>query len=373
MAENEKTLPGAILAAEASQPAAVTGISRRSLLIQGGLAAVALSLPVRSVAALTGPVLEPATPEARRKPLLGALYKADYRSSGEHWTSVREIPALGLYDSSLDGTMDAHLMMALHAGLSFFVVPYSAARAIDDSISHLLARSEMHGWMKVGVLIEPDEDSRMLARARRTGVLRHEEYVEHTADWLLGRFDAIDELGWFDHAGYLRDAEGHRLSGFFSWDAPDAMVAVVERALARRPALAREHRLWNAGTQDVSSHRRLVARAAEREEISWFALHPELERGWQHSLSLYRGLARGSQRVIAVSPAYTGAQNPELARRDAGERLARQLRAVQQLRPAPTHVVINSFNDWRNGTAVEASVKGDRYLKVIADWSASWV
>jgi hypothetical protein len=104
------------------------------------------------------------------------------------------------------------------------------------------------------VLIEPDEDSRMLARARRSGVLQPQEYVEHAADWLLHRYDAIDRLGWFGHAGYLRDADGRRISGFFGWDSPDVMVQVVERALARRPALASDHRLWYAGTQDAGEH-----------------------------------------------------------------------------------------------------------------------
>jgi hypothetical protein len=90
------------------------------------------------------------------------------------------------------------------------------------------------------------------------------------------------------------------------------------------------------------------------------------------SLKLYRTLARGSQRVLAVSPAYASAERRDLAPRDAGERLARRLEAVRQLRRAPTHVVVNSFNDWRNGTAVEPSLKGNQYLKVIAAWSTSW-
>ena len=369
----DKITAGVLEAVESPHPAEATGISRRSLLIQGGMAAVALSLPWRGASALTEAIAAPASEPASRRPLLGALYKADHKSLGEHWAPMGpmgEMPALGLYDSSLEGTMDAHLMMALGAGLSFFMVPYTSTRAIDDGISHLLARSELHGWVKIAVLIEPDEDSRMLARARRSGVLKPEEYVEQAADWLLHRYDAIDRLGWFDHAGYLRDADGRRISGFFGWDSPDVVVQVVERAIARRPALATGHQLWFAGTQDAGDHPDAMARAAEL-GISWFVLNPELEQGWDRSLKLYRTLSRGSQRVLAVSPAYASAEL-RVAPRDDGERLASRLEAVRHLRRPPTHVVFNSFNDWRNGTAVEPSLKGNQYLKVIAALSTSW-
>lgn len=348
--------------AKASNPG---GVTRRTLLVQGGVAAVGLTALGRAGSLLAQPSVE-------TRPRIGALYYADHSRRRDHWQRMQEVPLLGYYDSSEAGIIDAHLAMARIAGLSFFLVPSRGTSAAQKSLDVLLARCAGKPF-HVAVLIEPDEDSRVLARARRTGLLHQSEYVQLAADWLLARHDDLESRGWYGHPAYLLDSEGRRISGFFRWDEADATTAVVEEVHRRRPDLARNHHFWFAGTHEVQEHPRPVVKATLSDRISWFALQPELGDGWDRSVALYRKLSsHGTQRVVAVSPSFDSVDHPGLAPRDEGRRLAQRLEAIARLDPAPTHVVVTSFNDWRNLTAVEpGTIHGKSYLRVLGEWSAA--
>lgn len=354
------------------------GFSRREMLVHAGTATLALSaLGQRALGSEpTGEAFGGAAPAGSvARPLLGALYLTRFASHDRSWFGLPQLSALGAYDSGNEGIIDAQRSLALGSGISFFLAPFRHEGGSSVELQNLdkAIRRAHPSPLKIAVLLEADEASTLLHRAHRQSLLRAGEFVSEMAAWLVRGHDLARSQGWLDSPAYLRAPEGRSIFGFVSRTGPKLTAAVLAEALTRRPDIADGCALWCAHTARPESHAAQVSPIQLPGNAAFFRLAPGTGQAWSSRRSFYEQLgARGAQRVISVSPAQGVPGRREASPRGQEGVLAQQLVELERLDLPPTHVLIDSFNDWRAQTAIEpGTLDGRRHLALLSQWKRS--
>lgn len=289
------------------------GVTRRTF-VQIGAAGLAIAAAPRVLAKPDAAAEGTRRSEARQH--RGAIFFTRYSADGRGWEGVRTAPALGQYSSGDVGALDTHVTLAKKYGLSFFL----AESATDDrrdyrtrNLERLYERADLHAF-KAAVLLAGFKPGRGAA-------------VATAADaWLAARLQKFVSSAALEHDSYLRDESGRAIVAVDAGGAAREMAAAARR-LFDGTDLHQSMWLWVIG--DGTSQPVTLAPG-----IAWVA-QPQ-------PTGLREALRQEEVALLTMSPETRG---PGIAT----ERLSAYSRS--------RYVVIDSFNDWKRGTALEATAR----------------
>jgi len=301
---------------------------------------------------------------ALRRPRIGALYETAIAGKSAYWRGVAEVPWIGRYDLSTNGSIEKHLVFARQHAINYFLLSYRSGDSHQSqwkNIDRLFARTDQRGGIELGIWLLPDHELQLLQRAVRNGQIPVRTYLHFASEWLIDRCSELESRhGWLGRRSYLRGLDGRPVIAMGPLGDSRLTSAVLREVAHRRPELPRKIWLWQSGAP-ASSHLPQLKAGLTAIDGAFFC--SRAQDRFAEGLALYGELGRTvRQRVVAVAP--------EPAHPDA---LSERLAAVRALEPAPHFVLVDSFNHWHAGNAIEPGRRfGWRHLRTLREWSRSW-